>query len=81
MIPYLVVQEWTQTELKQIKVQQPKKSSRVTQTRPGACPCPSPLTIPDDCILQRTALPRSSSYLEMVQSSERAALADILAPV
>jgi hypothetical protein len=36
MIPYLVVQEWIQTELKQIKVQQPKKSSQVTQTRTSA---------------------------------------------
>jgi hypothetical protein len=79
MIPYRVVlQEWTQTELlKQIKVQRPKKSSRVTQTRPSAVLVS---LISDDCISRRTALPRSSNYLEMVQSSERAALAYILAP-
>jgi hypothetical protein len=36
MIPYRIVQEWTQAELKQIKVQQPKKSSRVARTRLSA---------------------------------------------
>jgi hypothetical protein len=57
-------------------------SNRVTRTRSKRRPlsllCPLHYI---GCILQRTALPRPSIYLEMVQSSGRTALAVVLAPV